>query len=105
MQAKRENPADRDNVEAFHALKSPSPFPLPHWGRGWRSRVRGLRGHDDIIAFAFAQQQVFAEQEVVPSHGPLRTSFADVVDVNPPPLDVLSGLAFRRAKSRMDQQL
>src|SRR5215471_12252463 len=53
-----------------------------------------LRGQDHVISFAFAQEEMFAEQQVGRRDHAEEVRFADVIDVNAAALDILSGLAF-----------
>src|ERR1051326_7422658 len=61
--------------------------------------------HHDIIAFALAHEQVPAEQEVPGRDGPRGLACAHVVEIYPAALNVFSGLALRRAQTRMDEDL
>jgi hypothetical protein len=48
----------------------------------------------DVIPFAFAEKQMFSEQEIVGVDGALGVCFADVVDIDAAAFDIFAGLAF-----------
>ena len=60
-------------------------------------RAVSLCGQDDVVALAFAQEQVLAEEQVFRGDGALETRLADVVQVSAAALDVFTRLAFGRA--------
>jgi hypothetical protein len=50
-------------------------------GTIWGRETRLIHRHDHVVFFAFAEQQMFAEQQIGTGHEAGRTGFADVVDV------------------------
>src|SRR5581483_10462396 len=62
------------------------------------------RGDDDVVAFAFAEEEVFAEEKVGGGDGSLKVCFADVVDVNAAAIDVLAGLSFGRGEACVNEK-
>src|SRR5208282_3627458 len=64
-----------------------------------------LRRKHHVVALAFAQEQILAEQEICKRQRPLRVGLADVVDVNAAALKVLARLPFGRAKPAMDEEV
>ena len=67
--------------------------------------TKSLRRHDDVILFAFAQQKMFSEQQVVRGDSALEICFAGVINVHAAAFDVLPRLAFGRTQPRVSQQL
>jgi len=57
------------------------------------------------MAFAFAQQQMFAEEQIAARDSTLRICLAHVVKVDSALLDVFAGLAFRWAEHRLDENI
>ena len=53
-----------------------------------------LRRHDDVILFALAEQEVFAEKQIVGRHGARGAGFTDVFEINAAAFDILSCLTF-----------
>ena len=64
-----------------------------------RRLLQSLGRQDDVVAFAFAQEQVFAEEQVAGGDGALEVRLADVVDVDAAAFDVLARLPFGRAQA------
>jgi hypothetical protein len=58
-----------------------------------------LGGHDDVILFPFAEQDVFAEKQIAGGHRPRGAGFTDVVDVHAAAFDVFSRRPFERQSS------
>ena len=52
------------------------------------------RSYHHIVLFALAEQNVFAEEQVVRRHGASGAGFTDVVDVHAAAFDVFAGLTF-----------
>jgi hypothetical protein len=61
------------------------------------------RCHDHVILFAFAQQDVLAEEQIVRRHRPRGAGFTEVVDVDATSFDIFPRLPFARAKTGSDQ--
>lgn len=64
--------------------------------RDWFMELRRslFRGDHDVVLLALAQQDVFAEEQIVRGHRPGCAGLADVVEVHAAAFDVLSRLAF-----------
>ena len=55
-----------------------------------------FRCDDDVVLFAFAEQDVFAEEEIIRGDSADGIGFADVVDVHAAAFEVFAGLTFGR---------
>ena len=58
------------------------------------SHILWFDGHDGVVPLAFAQQQMFAKEQIGRREKPLRIGFSDIVDINAASFDVLPRLAF-----------
>src|SRR5689334_21880045 len=66
------------------------------------SRLTG--GEHNVITFAFAQEDVFAEQEIIDGDGALEVAFTDIVQVHAAAFHVLSGPAFGWGEAGMNKE-
>src|SRR5438309_1897218 len=62
------------------------------------------RGHHEVITFAFAQQEMLAEEEVCGTESALCIAFANVVYVDAASFDIFSTLSLRWTKTGEHEQ-
>src|ERR1051326_2296935 len=82
------------------------------WSRkGWefkspRAHHAGgsFRRHHHVIAFAFAEQQMFAEEQIVRGDQALDLALPNIIQVNAAAFQIFAGLALARTKTGVDQQ-
>ena len=62
-------------------------------------------GDDDIVPFAFAEEKMFAEQQIAGDDRPLEIGLANVVEVSSAAFDVFSRLSLGRRKTGMHKHV
>lgn len=69
-----------------------------------RREMKSAGGDDSVVLFAFAQEEMFAEEEIGGGDGALEVGFADVVEVDAAALDVFTGLSFGGRECGVDEK-
>src|SRR5579864_4804970 len=82
----------------------PHPGPLLHFAEEREKNSSSSGRNDDVVFLSFAQEQVFAEEQIVGGNGPLEIRFAHIVDVYSAAFDVFARLAFGRAEAAVHEQ-
>jgi len=66
--------------------------------------MRLVRGQNKVVALSFAEQHMFAEQQLARGQRALKVRFANVVYIYPAPLDIFTRLSFRGAEAALHEQ-